>query len=155
MTVFNVTCGATVEDEGLICGLHPLHVLDNTSHLDVESGIPFLALSTGNTFRVEENADTIDVVWGNQVILALPPRYADQIIPGLTEAYLNHQGLETVAISASDLQEGDRLPGLNITVEYTLWFGLSNAEVGVWSDGRCVLTFRDPDHKIKVERKIQ
>ncbi len=106
-------------------------------------------------FRIEETADSINVVWGNQVIIALPPDYAGQIIPGLTEAYLNSQGWETLTIVAGDLQEGDRLPGLNIDVEYTLWFGLNNSEIGVWADGRCVLTFRDPEHKIKVERKIQ
>jgi len=110
---------------------------------------------SSNVFSVHGNADTIDVVWGSQVVLAIPPLYANQIVPDLCEVYLNSQGWETLPIVAGDLQEGDRLPGLNMIVEYTLWFGLNNAEIGVWCDGRCVLTFRDPDHKIKVERKIQ
>lgn len=108
-----------------------------------------------HTYRVEETDETINVVWGNQVVLEFSPRRAIEIIPGLTEAYLNSQGWETLTIVAGDLQEGDRLPGLNITVDYALFFGAYNTEIGVWADGVCVVTFRDPNHKIKVERKIQ
>ena len=111
---------------------------------------------SGNHFRVEEDADGINVVWGNQVVLALTPHYAEQIIPDLTEAYLNSQGWETLDIFVADLQHGDKLPGLNITVDYTLVIGpVGRYELGVWADGMCVLVFRDPERKIKVERKIQ
>lgn len=109
-----------------------------------------------NSFRVEETADTIDVVWGNQVVLAIPPVYADQIVPPLAEAHLNSKGWETLDVCPADLQHGDRLPGLNITVDYCLPIGTSHRyELAVWADGACVLVFRDPEHKIKVERKIQ
>lgn len=106
-------------------------------------------------FRIEETADVIRVVWGNQVMIDLPPDDAGQIIPGLTEAYLNSKGWETLEIHIADIQHGDRLPALNIIVDYCLCFGNHSYELGVWSDGRCVLVFRDPELKIKVERQIQ
>lgn len=107
-----------------------------------------------NSYRVEEDDKGINVVWGNQVVLALTPDYASQIIPGLTEAYLNSQGWETLDVDAGDLQEGDRLSNLGIVIDYTISFGWPSHEIGVWSHGACVVTFRDPNHKIKVERKI-
>jgi hypothetical protein len=111
--------------------------------------------SDDDMYDVQLGLESVDVLMGGQVLLSFPSKHAHHIVPKLHDARLNAMGWEEHTIVAGDLQEGDRLPGLNLTVEYTLWFGINNTEIGVWADGRCVLTFRDPDHKIKVERKIQ
>lgn len=78
---------------------------------------------------------------------------ADQIAPQLLEACLQAKGYETVPdVEACELDEGDMIPALGITVDYIqVW---ERGEVGVWADGFCAITFRDQHHKLNVVRKI-
>lgn len=108
---------------------------------------------TDHHLDVQLGLDGIEVLNGEQVILEITPKDSHNIVPKLYDARLNAMGWEKHDVTASDIQPGDRIDSLNITVDYSISF--LNGEIGVWSDGACVVTFRDPEHKIKVERKIQ
>lgn len=74
-----------------------------------------------------------------------------QLAPQMLEAILNQAGLEYATVPVSELDEGDILP-FGMTVDYIqVW---ERGEVGVWADGRCIMTFRDPELSIDVVRKI-
>jgi hypothetical protein len=106
-------------------------------------------------YDVQLGLESIDVLLGDQVILSFPSKHAHHIVPKMSDAHLNLRGYEVHEIDVIELEEGDRIPCLGITVDYTVNFPVGPGEIGVWADGRCVVTFRDPHHKIKVERKIQ
>lgn len=65
------------------------------------------------------------------------------------------RGWEQVHTPASELQHGDVIFGMNTYVDYILLIGAKGTEVGVWSNGSCVVTFRYPEWEVSVLRKIQ
>lgn len=100
-----------------------------------------------------DGEDAVVIVLNGFVVTAIPHKYLGQVAPGLLEALHNSHGYETIDPEVCDLQPGDIIPALNVTVGKVIAYGDG---ITVWSDqgGQPFATFHDYHHHIKVLRKI-